>query len=157
MDALRFNRASLINIGFLYAANLSSKFGHMAMHDIDLLPVNSQLKYELPKRGQAYHLASPKLHPKYHYDTFVGGILIVTFDDFRQLNGLSNKYWGWGLEDDGTRSFAGIFGFSFLLLNGIVCSSRILCANEAWRCNGDQTRPHNHRSQQYLQVDICVQ
>lgn len=26
-------------------------------------------------------------------DTFVGGILILTTDDFHQLNGLSNKYW----------------------------------------------------------------
>ena len=88
MDGLRFSRASLINIGFLYAANLYSKFGHMVMHNIDLLQVNTQLKNGLPKKGQAYHLASPKLHPKYHYDKFVGGIVIVTFDDFWHLNGL---------------------------------------------------------------------
>lgn len=33
-------------------------------------------------------------------EKFVGGILILTVNDFRKLNGLSNKYWGWGLEDD---------------------------------------------------------
>nr|SVE84255.1 EOG090X069C [Daphnia pulex] len=70
------------------------------MHDVDLLPVNPQLKYVNPGDGFALHIASPKLHPKYHYETFVGGILILTTNDYKKLNGLSNKYWGWGLEDD---------------------------------------------------------
>lgn len=26
--------------------------------------------------------------------------MILTVKDFEKLNGLSNKYWGWGLEDD---------------------------------------------------------
>ena len=40
------------------------------------------------------------LHPKYDYPTFIGGILIITRDLFRKVDGLSNHYWGWGLEDD---------------------------------------------------------
>nr|CAG4634984.1 EOG090X0AZ6 [Alona affinis] len=78
----------------------SKKFDYLAMHDVDLLPVNPQLKYKFPGEGNALHLASPTLHPKYHYETFVGGILITTVADFLKLDGLSNKYWGWGLEDD---------------------------------------------------------
>lgn len=70
------------------------------MHDVDLLPLNTQLRYEYPGDGSALHIASPKLHPKYHYENFVGGILCLTVGDFYRLNGLSNKYWGWGLEDD---------------------------------------------------------
>lgn len=46
------------------------------------------------------HLAAPHLHPRYHYSTFVGGILLMRHEVFAKLNGLSNKYWGWGLEDD---------------------------------------------------------
>ncbi|XP_057379437.1 uncharacterized protein LOC130701472 [Daphnia carinata] len=98
-DNFRFNRASLINVGFLHIS-LLEKFDYIAMHDVDLLPVNPQLKYVFPGDGFALHIASPKLHPKYHYETFVGGILILTINDFKKLNGLSNKYWGWGLEDD---------------------------------------------------------
>nr|CAG4651225.1 EOG090X0AZ6 [Simocephalus serrulatus] len=98
-DDFRFNRASLINAGFLHAISLE-KFDYIAMHDVDLLPVNPELKYVNPGDGFALHIASPKLHPKYHYDKFVGGILILTVKDFEKLNGLSNKYWGWGLEDD---------------------------------------------------------
>lgn len=70
------------------------------MHDVDLLPLNPDLKYSFPGHGTAFHIASPELHPKYHYPTFVGGILLLTADDFEVVNGMSNKFWGWGLEDD---------------------------------------------------------
>ena len=70
------------------------------MHDVDLIPINPQLKYSFPEEGNALHIASPETHPKYHYDKFVGGILVLTSKDFQKLNGLSNRYWGWGLEDD---------------------------------------------------------
>lgn len=40
------------------------------------------------------------LHPKYDYETFIGGILLITREVFRKVDGLSNNYWGWGLEDD---------------------------------------------------------
>lgn len=69
------------------------------MHDVDLLPINQQLRYEYPRDGP-FHVAAPTLHPKYHYPTFVGGILLVKREHFDQMNGMSNKYWGWGLEDD---------------------------------------------------------
>ena len=45
-------------------------------------------------------MAAPGLHPKYDYATFLGGILLITREHFNLANGLSNNYWGWGLEDD---------------------------------------------------------
>lgn len=97
VDRYRFNRASLINAGFLYT---KFDFDYIAMHDVDLLPINRQLRYDYPGNGGPFHVAAPTLHPKYHYQTFVGGILLVTREHFEQMNGMSNKYWGWGLEDD---------------------------------------------------------
>lgn len=96
VDRYRFNRASLINVGYLYTKD---DYDYIAMHDVDLLPINADLHYEYPKNGP-YHVAAPELHPKYHYKTFVGGILLVNREHFATLNGMSNKYWGWGLEDD---------------------------------------------------------
>ncbi|KAI1286017.1 Beta-1,4-galactosyltransferase 7 [Halotydeus destructor] len=96
-DNLRFNRASLINIGFLISKR---ECDYIAMHDVDLLPLNNDLKYSYPGDGTPFHVSSPDLHPKYHYKTFVGGILLLTVNDFELVNGMSNKYWGWGLEDD---------------------------------------------------------
>jgi len=95
-DKWRFNRASLINTGFLYT---EKEFDYIAMHDVDLLPLNSHLNYSYPSGG-VFHVAAPNLHPKYNYPTFVGGILLVNRNNFRQVNGMSNRYWGWGLEDD---------------------------------------------------------
>lgn len=96
VDRLRFNRASLINVGFLYT---KLNYDYIAMHDVDLLPLNNNLRYDYPKDGP-FHVAAPDIHPKYHYKTFVGGILLVKREHFAQMNGMSNKYWGWGLEDD---------------------------------------------------------
>lgn len=73
IDTYRFNRASLINIGYLYTKN---DYDYIAMHDVDLLPLNRNLKYDYPKE-QPFHVAAPNLHPRYHYDKFVGGILLI--------------------------------------------------------------------------------
>lgn len=74
MDQYRFNRASLINVGFTIAT--SEGCDYVAMHDVDLLPLNPRLSYAYPSTG-LFHIASPELHPRYHYPTFVGGILLV--------------------------------------------------------------------------------
>uniref|UniRef100_A0A1B0BRG9 Beta-1,4-N-acetylgalactosaminyltransferase n=1 Tax=Glossina palpalis gambiensis TaxID=67801 RepID=A0A1B0BRG9_9MUSC len=97
IDRYRFNRASLINVGFRFT---SAVYDYIAMHDVDLLPLNDELRYEYPSDAGPLHIASPELHPKYHYENFVGGILLVRTDHFEAMNGMSNRYWGWGLEDD---------------------------------------------------------
>lgn len=50
---------------------------YLAMHDVDLLPLNDALDYGFPEDGP-FHVASPELHPLYHYKTYVGGILLLT-------------------------------------------------------------------------------
>jgi xylosylprotein 4-beta-galactosyltransferase len=99
-DSLRFNRASLINVGWFEADRLRCTY--LVMHDVDLLPQNPALDYSYPGIGVVRHIAAGKYHPKkrYNYPKFIGGILILTLDDFKLVNGMSNKYWGWGLEDD---------------------------------------------------------
>lgn len=96
IDDYRFNRASLINVGFLESG---TDCDYIAMHDVDLLPVTEGLPYGYPKDGP-FHVASPALHPIYHYKKFVGGILLFNRFHFIQVNGMSNRYWGWGREDD---------------------------------------------------------
>lgn len=98
VDSFRFNRGSLINIGYLHIRD-HSRCDYIAMHDVDLIPLNPRLNYSYPGES-IMHIAAPDLHPKYHYKTFLGGILMMKNVHFETLNGLSNKYWGWGLEDD---------------------------------------------------------
>ncbi|XP_029816042.1 beta-1,4-galactosyltransferase 7 [Manacus vitellinus] len=96
VDHFRFNRASLINVGFLESGNDTD---YIAMHDVDLLPLNEHLDYSFPETGP-FHVASPELHPLYHYTTYVGGILLLTKQHYELCNGMSNRFWGWGREDD---------------------------------------------------------
>ncbi|XP_034400215.1 beta-1,4-galactosyltransferase 7 isoform X2 [Cyclopterus lumpus] len=96
VDHYRFNRASLINVGYLESGNDTD---YLAMHDVDLLPLNEALDYGFPVEGP-FHVASPELHPLYHYKTYVGGILLLTKKHYHACNGMSNRFWGWGREDD---------------------------------------------------------
>lgn len=58
-DKYRFNRASLINVGYWAAKNASCDY--MVMHDVDLLPNNKELSYRYPaKERDIHHLASPE-------------------------------------------------------------------------------------------------
>lgn len=54
------------------------------MHDVDLLPLNKDLYYGFPEKGP-FHVSAPFLHPKYHYKTFVGGILLMSVAQFEKV------------------------------------------------------------------------
>uniref|UniRef100_A0A914CC58 Beta-1,4-galactosyltransferase 7 n=1 Tax=Acrobeloides nanus TaxID=290746 RepID=A0A914CC58_9BILA len=99
-DHFRFNRASLINVGWYESDRLGCDY--MVMHDVDILPLNPELNYEYPGKSRVKHISSGKYHPilRYDYKKFIGGVLMLTLEDFKMVNGMSNKYWGWGLEDD---------------------------------------------------------
>lgn len=96
-DDLRFNRAALVNAGFSLVGHKSQ---YIAIHDVDLLPLDPHLSYRFPGHGTLFHVSSPELHPVYHYASYLGGILLITSHDFESVDGMSNRYYGWGLEDD---------------------------------------------------------
>ncbi|KAJ8316960.1 hypothetical protein KUTeg_004864 [Tegillarca granosa] len=95
-DNFRFNRGALINIGYIESR---AECDHICMHDVDTIPVNPNITYPYPEKGP-FHVSSPDIHPRNHYKSFVGGILIIRNEHFKELNGFSNRYWGWGAEDD---------------------------------------------------------
>lgn len=57
---------------------MSDVIDYIAMHDVDLLPLNPALDYHYPPTGHVNHIAAPHLHPRYHYASFIGGILLIT-------------------------------------------------------------------------------
>ena len=80
-DEYRFNRASLLNIGHLLTR---ASCDYLVMHDVDLLPDNDELNYGYPEKGP-FHVSSPELHPLYHYKTYIGGIFIMTKEQFEKV------------------------------------------------------------------------
>jgi predicted glycosyltransferase involved in capsule biosynthesis len=90
-----FNRAKLLNVGFLEA---DKDCDYFVMHDVDMLPQNVDYGYqELPT-----HLAAAASQFNYGlpYDGYFGGVTMFSRKSFLKINGYSNEYWGWGAEDD---------------------------------------------------------
>uniref|UniRef100_A0A915D2D4 Galactosyltransferase N-terminal domain-containing protein n=1 Tax=Ditylenchus dipsaci TaxID=166011 RepID=A0A915D2D4_9BILA len=85
-DEFRFNRASLINVGWFEADRLNCDF--MCMHDVDLLPLNPHLNYSYPGKGIIKHISSGEYHPikRYDYKKFIGGVLMLTIEDYRMVD-----------------------------------------------------------------------
>jgi N-terminal domain of galactosyltransferase/N-terminal region of glycosyl transferase group 7 len=96
MDDRPFNRGALLNIGFLHV----KAQGWIAFHDIDMLPLNDSCDYSRPPN--VCHLANSVQQFDYRlpYSNYFGGVLLLTPLPFLSVNGFSNRYWGWGCEDD---------------------------------------------------------
>lgn len=62
-DGFRFNRAALVNVGFLYT---KKKFDYLVMHDVDFIPLNKNLSYEFPP-DSVRHILARWLHPEKRY------------------------------------------------------------------------------------------
>jgi hypothetical protein len=98
-DAKLFNRGMLLNIGYQYAKKM--RCDYVVFHDIDMLPIDVDYSYT----DYPIHLATNIIPDKNElireiFDSYFGGVTMFPIDDFEKINGYSNKYWGWGFEDD---------------------------------------------------------
>ncbi|TMW54679.1 hypothetical protein DOY81_000210 [Sarcophaga bullata] len=94
-----FNRAALMNIGFLEAMKLY-KWDCFIFHDVDLLPLDNRNLYNCPRQPRHMSVAIDKFNYKLPYRTIFGGVSAMTREHFLAVNGFSNSYFGWGGEDD---------------------------------------------------------
>jgi hypothetical protein len=93
-DGLPFNKGYLMNVGFNLAA---PDFDYFAFHDVDQLPTNPLNTYAYP--DSPIHLCVTT-DGRTQYRSMVGGVLLINKNDFVACNGWSNRYLGWGQEDD---------------------------------------------------------
>lgn len=110
-----FNRGKLLNVGAIEARADSE---YLCLHDVDLLPIEADYRYcTCPVRLPGV------IEADFHYDAvmdargtvnpiFFSGAIVIGRDAFKQVNGFSNDYWHWGMED---RDF-----FLRLLFGGLV-------------------------------------
>ncbi|XP_065218265.1 xylosylprotein 4-beta-galactosyltransferase-like [Planococcus citri] len=100
-DGNRFNKGSAYNAGFKIISKEYADCDYIALHDIDLLPLNHDLSYGYPGHD-VFHVANPDYHPLGEYymrDLYIGGIAIISNQQFIRVNGFGNNFWGWGFED----------------------------------------------------------
>ncbi|XP_060069242.1 putative uncharacterized protein DDB_G0290989 [Ylistrum balloti] len=99
MPEVTFNRAMLLNIGFTEALKLYD-YQCFIFHDVDLIPEMGHNMYSCPENPRHMSVAIDTMHYRLPYNNIFGGVVAMTKEQFKQVNGFSNKYFGWGGEDD---------------------------------------------------------
>ncbi|XP_029956088.1 beta-1,4-galactosyltransferase 4-like isoform X2 [Salarias fasciatus] len=97
-----FNRAKLLNIGYLEALKDYS-WDCFILHDVDLIPENDHNLYVCEDQPKHLMVARNSTRYKLMSPSYFGGVTALTREQFFQVNGFSNSYWGWGSEDDDLR------------------------------------------------------
>ena len=97
-DDRPFNRGWLLNVGYDIA--VKQDFNYFCFHDVDMLPEDNSCDYSWVDKPT--HLASKlsKFDYRLIYEEYIGGVTLINKEHFEWVNGFSNKYWGWGFEDD---------------------------------------------------------
>mmetsp|Transcript_53482 Transcript_53482/g.114370 ORF Transcript_53482/g.114370 Transcript_53482/m.114370 type:complete len:940 (-) Transcript_53482:416-3235(-) len=102
-DTNLFNRGYLFNVGFQQAmqdaAGAGRKLDCVVMHDIDIIPEPvvdygwCRQPIQLSGEIECWDWSAP-------YPVNVGGVVSLNPTHWKQINGFSNDYEGWGGEDD---------------------------------------------------------
>ncbi|XP_075053481.1 LOW QUALITY PROTEIN: beta-1,4-galactosyltransferase 4 [Mixophyes fleayi] len=101
-----FNRAKLLNIGYLEALK-EKKWDCFILHDVDLVPENDFNTYLCDSEPKHLVVGRNATGYKLRYKQYFGGVTALSRDQFAKVNGYSNNYWGWGGEDDDLHSRVG--------------------------------------------------
>lgn len=94
-----FNRAMLMNIGFVEASKLYD-YQCYVFHDVDLLPEDDRNIYSCPEQPRHMSAAVDVMLYRLPYMSIFGGVAAMKTKHFKLVNGFSNKFFGWGGEDD---------------------------------------------------------
>lgn len=94
-----FNRALLFNIGFKEALKFD-QYECFIFHDVDLIPEDDRNEYSCPASPRHLSVAVDKFNYRLPYSNIFGGAGSFSREHFELINGFSNKFWGWGGEDD---------------------------------------------------------
>ena len=97
-DEKPWNKGLLYNIGAQQA--IAEKFPCLILHDVDLLPLDEANLYACLQQPRHMSASLDKFRYVLIYYELVGGALAITSDQFVQVNGFSNRFHGWGGEDD---------------------------------------------------------
>jgi hypothetical protein len=97
-EGKKFNRGKLINIGF----HLNSSSDWIITQDVDINPKEHIIKdiYSLDESIIGIYTSSCNT---------LGGIVKISKEHYKKMNGFTNDYWGWGCEDKNLQNRAEFF------------------------------------------------
>lgn len=99
-DDKLFNRGATKNIAAKHA--FEEGCDYVVFHDIDMIPEEEGgCDYSFPTEGPR-HIATQISQMDYQlkYHEYFGGAVLFSKKDLEAVNGYSNDYWDWGMEDD---------------------------------------------------------
>lgn len=103
-DEGEFNRGALLNAGFLEAKERGCDY--VVFHDVDLLPRYVDYSYSDVPLELVGKIVDPEFEEGFQIkvgdltDDYFGGVTLFPVETFEKINGYSNKYIGWGFEDN---------------------------------------------------------
>lgn len=97
-DTKSFNRGKLLNIGFIIAEQAGCEY--VVFHDIDLMPRDVDYSYSTVPIQLANKFEAWTAFKRTINDDYFGGVTMFPRELFRKINGYSNKFRGWGFEDN---------------------------------------------------------
>jgi hypothetical protein len=106
---LLFNRGLLFNIGYKEALKIH-EFDCFVLHDVDLLPESLKNNYLCDQNYPIQMATSISIYkylevaPNYFLNECTGGVTSYSRSVFERINGYSNRFFGWGGEDDDLRN-----------------------------------------------------
>ncbi|XP_059583702.1 beta-1,4-galactosyltransferase 2 isoform X2 [Alligator mississippiensis] len=109
-----FNRAKLLNAGFLEALRDDPEYDCFIFSDVDLVPMDDRNLYRCYEQPRHFAIAMDKFGFRLPYAGYFGGVSGLSKSQFLKINGFPNEYWGWGGEDDDI--------FNRISLNGMKVS-----------------------------------
>ncbi|XP_018418501.1 PREDICTED: beta-1,4-galactosyltransferase 1-like [Nanorana parkeri] len=94
-----FNRAKLLNIGFVEALK-EYDYNCFVFSDVDLIPMDDKNIYKCYSQPRHLSVSMDKFGFGLPYHQYFGGVSALSKEQFQRINGFPNKFWGWGGEDD---------------------------------------------------------
>ncbi len=102
-DHKPFNRGRLLNVGYVMAVGRRNPEGytHVVFHDVDMIP--EEVAYGWWSAPTHLAGAASQFNYTQPYPEYFGGVTSFTCEQFFEVNGFNNDFWGWGCEDDDLR------------------------------------------------------
>uniref|UniRef100_A0A2P2HZS0 Beta-1,4-N-acetylgalactosaminyltransferase n=1 Tax=Hirondellea gigas TaxID=1518452 RepID=A0A2P2HZS0_9CRUS len=98
-----YNRGKILNIGYMESLQVSPPGPEqqcVVLHDVDLLPLNDLNLYACTNMPRHMTVAVDTFRFQLPYSEIAGGAVALLAAQFEAINGFSNRYSGWGGEDD---------------------------------------------------------
>lgn len=98
-DQSAWNKGLLYNVGYITAGY---EYDYIILHDIDFIPARS-VDYSYTPQPTLLSTQCSQFGYTQYYPTFFGGVVGISTEHYKLINGFSNEFRGYGGEDDNLR------------------------------------------------------